>query len=200
MASRQSSAFGQLLRRYRRAARLSQEALATRAGLGVHTIADLERGVTHSPHPHTIAALANALRLPDASLAAFAAAGRRNAVSLFEEAQPGLDASPRAPLLVGRARERAVSERLLAGEGPLLLLFSGEPGIGKSRLLHEVAAEARAPSEWPELFGDPLLASAALDRLIHRAAVVLISGRSYRLASQGASREGKEETTTPAAS
>jgi hypothetical protein len=59
-----------------------------------------------------------------------------------------------------------------------------------------VVTSNRAPSEWPELFGDPLLAGAALDRLIHRAAVVLISGRSYRLASQGASREGKEETTT----
>ena len=56
----------------------------------------------------------------------------------------------------------------------------------------------RAPDEWPELCGDPLLASAALDRLIHPAAVVLISGRSYRLASQGASREGKEETHTTA--
>jgi hypothetical protein len=40
----------------------------------------------------------------------------------------------------------------------------------------------RAPSEWPELFTDPLLASAALDRLLHGARVVLISGRSYRLA------------------
>jgi DNA replication protein DnaC len=66
-----------------------------------------------------------------------------------------------------------------------------------------VVTSNRAPDEWPELFGDPLLASAALDRLIHRAAVVLISGRSYRLASQGspgASREGegKEESRTTA--
>jgi len=61
-----------------------------------------------------------------------------------------------------------------------------------------VVTSNRAPSEWPELFSDPLLASAALDRLIHRAAVVLISGRSYRLASQGASVEGKEEIPTAA--
>lgn len=39
----------------------------------------------------------------------------------------------------------------------------------------------RAPAEWPELFGDPLLASAGLDRLGHRAIVVTITGRSYRL-------------------
>lgn len=65
-----------------------------------------------------------------------------------------------------------------------------------------VVTSNRAPDEWPELFGDPLLASAALDRLIHRAAVVLISGRSYRLASQGAlpgaSHEGKEDTRATA--
>jgi DNA replication protein DnaC len=64
-----------------------------------------------------------------------------------------------------------------------------------------VVTSNRAPSEWPELFGDALLASAALDRLIHRAAVVLISGRSYRLAAHGAPLDGKEGTTlyTPAA-
>jgi DNA replication protein DnaC len=38
----------------------------------------------------------------------------------------------------------------------------------------------RALDEWPGLFGDPLLASAGLDRLTHRADVVLITGPSYR--------------------
>jgi len=38
----------------------------------------------------------------------------------------------------------------------------------------------RALDEWAGLFGDPLLASAGLDRLTHRADVVLITGASYR--------------------
>ena len=42
----------------------------------------------------------------------------------------------------------------------------------------------RAPDEWTDLFGDPLLANAALDRLVHRATVILIRGRSYRLADR----------------
>lgn len=41
----------------------------------------------------------------------------------------------------------------------------------------------RAPSEWPELFGNPLLASAGLDRLAHHAETVVITGRSFRAAS-----------------
>jgi DNA replication protein DnaC len=42
----------------------------------------------------------------------------------------------------------------------------------------------RAPSEWPDLFGDPLLASAGLDRLAHRAHLLTITGRSFRLTRQ----------------
>ncbi len=38
----------------------------------------------------------------------------------------------------------------------------------------------RAPQEWPQIFTDPLLASAGLDRLADRAETVVISGRSYR--------------------
>jgi len=38
----------------------------------------------------------------------------------------------------------------------------------------------RAPSEWVEVFGDALLASAALDRLTHHARVTVITGESYR--------------------
>ncbi len=42
----------------------------------------------------------------------------------------------------------------------------------------------RAPQEWPDLFRDPLLASAGLDRLIHHATVLTITGRSYRMAAR----------------
>ena len=38
----------------------------------------------------------------------------------------------------------------------------------------------RAPEEWPDLFGYPLLASASLDRLNHSAKVVVITGTSFR--------------------
>jgi DNA replication protein DnaC len=38
----------------------------------------------------------------------------------------------------------------------------------------------RPPEEWPDLFGDPLLASAGLDRLTHGAAAVVITGASFR--------------------
>ena len=39
----------------------------------------------------------------------------------------------------------------------------------------------RSPTEWYELFGDPLLASAALDRLMHNAHALIITGDSYRM-------------------
>lgn len=47
----------------------------------------------------------------------------------------------------------------------------------------------RAPDEWPELWGDPLLANAGLDRLAHRATVLLINGRSYRMRADQAQPE-----------
>ena len=39
----------------------------------------------------------------------------------------------------------------------------------------------RAPAEWQDLWGDPLLASAGLDRLADRATVLTMTGPSYRL-------------------
>jgi DNA replication protein DnaC len=38
----------------------------------------------------------------------------------------------------------------------------------------------RAPAEWATWFVDPLLASAGLDRLSHRAHIIIITGASYR--------------------
>lgn len=43
-----------------------------------------------------------------------------------------------------------------------------------------VMTSNRAPSEWAELFGNTLLASAALDRLTHHARITVITGDSYR--------------------
>jgi DNA replication protein DnaC len=38
----------------------------------------------------------------------------------------------------------------------------------------------RSPAEWPDLFGDPLLASAGLDRLADNAYTLVITGSSFR--------------------
>ena len=49
-------------------------------------------------------------------------------------------------------------------------------------------------AEWPEAFGDnPLLASAALDRLAHRAHLITITGRSYRAHHRPGTRKTKNE-------
>jgi DNA replication protein DnaC len=45
----------------------------------------------------------------------------------------------------------------------------------------------RAPEEWPDLFGEPLLAAAGLDRLTHRAQAIVVTGTSFR--AQGSGRE-----------
>jgi DNA replication protein DnaC len=53
-----------------------------------------------------------------------------------------------------------------------------------------VLTSNRAPSEWPELFGNPLLASAGLDRLAHHAESVVITERSFRtVRSSGSTSE-----------
>lgn len=38
-----------------------------------------------------------------------------------------------------------------------------------------------APDEWGQVFGDEVLATAILDRLLHHCDVVAINGPSYRL-------------------
>lgn len=66
-----------MLRRYRIAAGLTQEALADRAGLSVRGIADLERGVRRFPHFHTLRCLVEALELGPDDRVSFVAAGQR---------------------------------------------------------------------------------------------------------------------------
>ncbi|MCC2628958.1 MAG: transcriptional regulator, family, partial [Thermomicrobiales bacterium] len=76
MASPAPPHVGDLVRRHRTAAALSQEALAERAGLSVRAISDLERGVHRVPRLETIRMLAEALALSDADRQALLAAAR----------------------------------------------------------------------------------------------------------------------------
>jgi len=54
----------------------------------------------------------------------------------------------------------------------------------------------RSPSEWPDLFGDPLLASAGLDRLAHAAEVLVMQGDSYRTRGRQRLEEEVQITVT----
>lgn len=51
----------------------------------------------------------------------------------------------------------------------------------------------RAPEEWGEIFANPLLASAALDRLTHHAHVITITGDSYRQKKRRKTSDSNQE-------
>lgn len=68
--------FAELLRRYRARSALSQEELASRAGLTAKAVGALERGQRRRPYPHTVRSLADALTLDDDESVALAAAAR----------------------------------------------------------------------------------------------------------------------------
>lgn len=124
--------FGALLRRYRKAAGLTQEALAERALLSAFTISALERGANQTQRRDTLVLLSDALGLTPPERAALEGAARAATVT-----EPQVRSSAALPPLVGRADEVMLIKRHLAGEGPPVLFLAGEPGIGKSRLLWE---------------------------------------------------------------
>ena len=59
--------FGALLKRYRMAAGLTQEALAERANLSARAISDLERGLSRAPRYDTLDMLTSAMNLEASS-------------------------------------------------------------------------------------------------------------------------------------
>jgi transcriptional regulator with XRE-family HTH domain len=68
--------FGALLKRYRMAAGLTQEALAERANLSTRAISDLEQGLSRMPRYDTLDLLARAMNLEASQRSALFAAAR----------------------------------------------------------------------------------------------------------------------------
>src|SRR5215207_3608092 len=137
-----TTSFADLLRHLRTTAALTQEELATRSGLSLRGISDLERGVRRAPHLTTIRVLADALRLGPTERQALLTAARPGTAPETEDATPGGYASLPLPLtpLLGRERELATLVSLVGASDIRLLTLTGAGGSGKTRLALEVGA------------------------------------------------------------
>jgi len=141
--------FAALLKRHRRAAGLSQEALAARAGYSAVYVGMVERGQRRPPAA-TVELLAHALTLSPAERATFErAAARAPALAAPDDGLltpfPALAPLPVVPTpLLGREAAVAEATALLEREGVRLLTLTGPGGVGKTRLairLAEVVAD-----------------------------------------------------------
>jgi predicted ATPase/DNA-binding XRE family transcriptional regulator len=145
------SSFGDQLRAFRQAARLTQEELADRAGLSVNGISSLERGTRTRPYPHTVRALADALSLSPADRDRLfessvteapapapapggAAAGTPPRISVRPLPVPATE-------LVGRDADLDGVTTLVRDSAARLITLTGPGGVGKTRLA--IAAACR---------------------------------------------------------
>lgn len=137
----QSSPFGDLLKRHRMNARLTQGELAERAGLSLRTVSDLERGINQTPRRDTLSLLLDALDLSERDAITLRLAARAGP----RRTTPGAKLVGASPLpVIGRDTElRNIGDLLQLPEVRLVTLV-GAGGVGKTRLAMHVAASAFA--------------------------------------------------------
>ncbi|WP_089154787.1 ATP-binding protein [Micromonospora sp. NBS 11-29] len=140
-----------LVRGHRLTAGLTQAELAGRAGIGVRTVRDLERGRATRPQRTTVDLLADALGLTGAARREFVATARPAPVPAPATAPTPVEPDPPVALpqpvpLVGRERDVAEVSELLDAY-PVVSLV-GLAGVGKTALALTVAhaVAARHPA------------------------------------------------------
>jgi len=178
-----ADSFGDLLRRFRVAASLTQEALADQCRISPATIAAIEQGRRTAPRLSTVRLIAEALELSaaDRELLARAAdqgtVGPRSAsadaraddpvdsglssVGLVTSGPAARNSSTMAvtvvsPEFIGRREEIASLTALMNRTElgePGFALVGGEAGVGKSRLVNEFAARVASQSGFRVLTG-----------------------------------------------
>lgn len=132
------STFGELLRRHRTAAGLSQEELAERSRLSSGGVSALERGVRRRAYRETVGALAEALALTGSDLAEFTNAALHGRGSANSPALKGHERPPALPALIGRDFE--VQKIFALFEMQQMVTIDGPGGIGKTTVALAVAS------------------------------------------------------------
>ncbi|MGH3147824.1 MAG: helix-turn-helix domain-containing protein, partial [Rubrobacter sp.] len=134
--SRETEApFGVRLRRLREEAGLTQEELASGAGLTARGVSDLERGRRRRPYPHTVRSITEALGLSEEERASLLASLPGRSAAPVPAAGPLPDLLPAPPTsLVGRERELEEVADFMSRPETRLLTLTGPGGVGKTRL------------------------------------------------------------------
>ena len=155
MSGTPKAGFGELLRRLRAAAGLTQEELAERAALSPRSVSDLERGINQSPRKETARLLAEALGLHGTALAEFEVVARGRApVPADQTAASAMRALPRdITVFTGREAELLKltdSVTSVTGGQRVVSIYAigGMAGVGKTTLA--VHAAHQLASRFPD--------------------------------------------------
>lgn len=179
---------GDLLRQRRLAAGMTQQELADKAGLGLNTVSELERGVTSKARPDTARRLADALGLAGLEQAEFIAVACGGGPPP-DVPVAGLAAATRTlrrdiDSFVGRERElgqlAATADSALADGVPGVCRIDGMAGVGKTvfatRAAHRLAPRFPDGQIFMELHGhtpgrSPVTVADALASLLEIAGI-----------------------------
>lgn len=123
---------------------MTQRQLADLSTVSVRAIRDLELGHTHRPQHTTLRLIADGLGLSGRSRASFmASAGVQGEDSKWQqELQLMAPPVPLAPLVFRDVEVAALTE-LVGSSGHRLVTVTGLPGVGKTRLMLEVACQLK---------------------------------------------------------
>ena len=146
MVTSAATSFGELLRRNRLGAAMTQEVLAERSGLSAKTISDLERLPDRLPRFDTVVLLADALGLHGTHRSHFVDTARPQHESAAPITGPvtqqAIFPRPLTPLVGRDSDVKSVIDLIKDGSHQLVTLV-GTGGVGKTRLAIEAAELVR---------------------------------------------------------